>query len=87
MTADLLDPLALRRAFAAFPTGVTAVCALVDGEPVGMAANSFTSHSLDPPSVSVAIGRDSGTWRRLRGQVSGEPSAQIRRLGIRSLAS
>jgi flavin reductase (DIM6/NTAB) family NADH-FMN oxidoreductase RutF len=56
----------LRRAFSAFPSGVTAVCALVDGAPVGLAASSFTSVSLEPPLVSVAFGLRSRTWSRLR---------------------
>ncbi|MEW1649053.1 flavin reductase family protein [Streptomyces sp. NPDC091219] len=56
----------LRRAFSLFPSGVTAVCALVGGEPVGLAASSFTTVSLDPPLVSVAFGNKSRTWARLR---------------------
>jgi flavin reductase (DIM6/NTAB) family NADH-FMN oxidoreductase RutF len=56
----------LRRAYSAFPSGVTAVCALVDGAPMGLAASSFTSVSLDPPLVSVAFGTRSRTWARLR---------------------
>ena len=61
MTAEVL-----RRAFAVFPSGVTAVCASVDGRPVGLAASSFTSVSLDPPLVSVCIAHTSGTWPSLR---------------------
>jgi flavin reductase (DIM6/NTAB) family NADH-FMN oxidoreductase RutF len=45
---------------------VTAVCALVDGEPCGMAASSFTSVSLDPALVSICVRRESATWPRLR---------------------
>src|SRR6202046_3982212 len=56
----------LRRVFGAFPTGVTAVAALVGGEPVGLAASSFVSVSLDPPLVSICIGRGSRTWAQLR---------------------
>ncbi|MDQ0381409.1 flavin reductase family protein [Amycolatopsis thermophila] len=56
---------ALRHAFARFPTGVTALCALGPEGPVGMAASSFTSVSLDPALVSVCIGRGSTTWPRL----------------------
>jgi flavin reductase (DIM6/NTAB) family NADH-FMN oxidoreductase RutF len=41
---------------------VAAVAALVDGEPVGMAASSFTSVSLEPALVSVCIARTSTTW-------------------------
>ncbi|HEX4790781.1 MAG TPA: flavin reductase family protein [Actinospica sp.] len=59
-------PAALRRVLGAFPTGVTALAALVDGEPVGLAANSFTSVSLDPPLVSVCVATTSQTWPRLR---------------------
>lgn len=61
------DEDALRRVFAAFPTGVTAVCALVNGEPVGLTANSFTAVSLEPALVSVCVRQESATWRRLRG--------------------
>lgn len=61
-----LDPATLRRVLAAFPTGVTALAALVDGAPVGMAANSFTSVSLDPPLVSVCVATTSSTWPKLR---------------------
>jgi len=60
-----VDDDVLRRAFACFPTGVTAVCALVDGQAVGMAASSFTSVSLDPPLVSVCVQNSSSTWRKL----------------------
>lgn len=61
-----LDPTTLRRVFGAYPTGVTALAALVDGVPVGMAANSFTSVSLDPPLVSVCVSTASRTWPLLR---------------------
>jgi flavin reductase (DIM6/NTAB) family NADH-FMN oxidoreductase RutF len=61
-TIDHLDPATLRRVFGAFPTGVVAVAALVDGAPIGLAANSFTSVSLHPPLVSVCIAHSSTTW-------------------------
>jgi len=61
-----LDPTALRQAFGIFPTGVVAVAALVDGEPVGLAASSFTSVSLDPPLVSFSVANTSKTWPDLR---------------------
>lgn len=56
----------LRKAYGCFPSGVAATCAIVDGVPVGMVVSSFTSVSLDPPLVSVCIGNQSRTWRRLR---------------------
>lgn len=62
-----MDPATLRHAFSAFPSGVTALAAIVDGEPLGMVASSFTSVSLEPPLISVCIARTSRTWQRLRG--------------------
>lgn len=56
----------LRQAFGCFPSGVTAVCAETDGVPVGLAASSFTSVSVDPPLVSVCMQHSSTTWPRLR---------------------
>ncbi|MDT0201704.1 flavin reductase family protein [Nocardioides sp. AE5] len=58
----------LKEVFGCFPSGVTAVSALIDGEPVGMAASSFTAVSLDPPLVSVCMQVTSQTWRKLRSQ-------------------
>jgi len=58
--------LELRRVLGAFPTGVTAVAALVGQAPLGIAANSFTSVSLVPPIVSVCVGHSSTTWPRIR---------------------
>jgi len=65
-SAGELDGLTLRKAFSCFPSGVTAVCALVDGKPVGMAASSFTTVSLDPPVVLVCVANTSATWPLLR---------------------
>jgi flavin reductase (DIM6/NTAB) family NADH-FMN oxidoreductase RutF len=61
-----LDGTALRQVFACFPSGVTAVCGLVNGEPVGFAASSFTSLSLDPPLALVCVGNSSSTWPKLQ---------------------
>ena len=61
------DTQQLRQVLSSFPTGVTAIAALVDGQPVGMAVNSFTSVSLDPPMVLVCINRASTTWPALAG--------------------
>lgn len=48
-----------------FPTGVVAMCGMDGAAPVGMAVNSFSSVSLDPPLVSVCVARQSSTWPRL----------------------
>lgn len=50
-----LDPEQLRHAMRAWTTGVTVVTASHAGERYGMTVNSFTSISLDPPLVSVAL--------------------------------
>jgi flavin reductase (DIM6/NTAB) family NADH-FMN oxidoreductase RutF len=68
----------LRRVFGAYPTGVAALAGVVDGQPVGMAANSFTTVSLDPPLVSVCVAHSSSTWPTLR---------EAARIGISVLAS
>jgi flavin reductase (DIM6/NTAB) family NADH-FMN oxidoreductase RutF len=67
----------LRQAFGAFPSGVTALCALVDGEPVGMAASSFTSVSVEPALVSVCVQKSSTTWPLLK---------DVPRIGVSVLA-
>ncbi|MFD5086417.1 flavin reductase family protein [Kitasatospora sp. NPDC058201] len=86
------DPLALRRVYGAFPTGVTALAALVDGEPVGMTASSFVPVSLDPPLVSVCAGLASTTWPRLRrtarlgvSVLSGDQEGVCRQLSARGV--
>lgn len=61
------EPMELRRAFSAFPTGVVAMAALVEDRPVGLAASSFVSVSLDPALVSVCVAHTSTTWPVLRG--------------------
>ena len=71
LSADLttnqdLDPRRLRDAFGTFPSGVVALAAEVDDRPIGLAASSFTSVSLDPPLVSVNLAVTSKTWPDLR---------------------
>lgn len=61
-----IDPGELRRVFGAFPSGVIAVAAVVDGKPAGMAASSFTSVSLDPALVMICVAKSSTTWPKLK---------------------
>jgi 3-hydroxy-9,10-secoandrosta-1,3,5(10)-triene-9,17-dione monooxygenase reductase component len=49
-----------------YPTGVVVVTTEHDGEQQGMACNSFTSVSLDPPLVAFCPARASSTWPRMR---------------------
>jgi flavin reductase (DIM6/NTAB) family NADH-FMN oxidoreductase RutF len=48
-----------------FATGVTIITAMDRDEPVGMAANSFTSLSLDPPLILFCVAHTSSTWPRI----------------------
>jgi flavin reductase (DIM6/NTAB) family NADH-FMN oxidoreductase RutF len=68
----------LRAVFGAVPTPVVAVCAVVDGTPVGMVFSSFATVSLDPPLASVCAARSSRTWPVLR---------RARRLGVTVLSA
>jgi 3-hydroxy-9,10-secoandrosta-1,3,5(10)-triene-9,17-dione monooxygenase reductase component len=61
-----VDGAEMRRVLGHFATGVTVITARCDGEPVGMAANSFTSVSLEPPLVLFCAGVESETWPRIR---------------------
>jgi flavin reductase (DIM6/NTAB) family NADH-FMN oxidoreductase RutF len=58
-----IEPIALRRAFGTFVTGVTVITTLdVDGTPRGMTANSFTSVSLDPPLLLVCVAKSASSY-------------------------
>jgi 3-hydroxy-9,10-secoandrosta-1,3,5(10)-triene-9,17-dione monooxygenase reductase component len=59
------DDRRFREVLGHFATGVTIITATDDGEPVGLAANSFTALSLDPPLVLFCVGNTSSTWPRI----------------------
>jgi 3-hydroxy-9,10-secoandrosta-1,3,5(10)-triene-9,17-dione monooxygenase reductase component len=56
------DAARFRQILGSFPTGVTVVTTLEDGRPVGLAAGSFFSVSLDPPLVGFCVMTTSNTW-------------------------
>jgi flavin reductase (DIM6/NTAB) family NADH-FMN oxidoreductase RutF len=61
------DQDALRRTFSYFPSGVVALLAQVDGQPIGMVATAFSvGVSYDPPMVSCSVQNKSSTWPLLR---------------------
>jgi len=64
--ASGFDAARFRQVMGHFCTGVTIVTAIDGAEPLGLTLQSFTSLSLDPPLVSVAVGRGSATWPRIR---------------------
>ena len=54
-----------RRVLGHYATGVTIITAVHEGKPYGLAANSFTSVSLDPPLVSFCAAHSfAGTFQR-----------------------
>ncbi|MEJ2871821.1 flavin reductase family protein [Actinomycetospora sp. OC33-EN08] len=61
------DPTTMRSVLGHFPSGVTIVTGLVDGEPAGFTCQSFSSLSLDPPLVLILPGRNSSSWPRIEG--------------------
>ncbi|WP_019634049.1 flavin reductase family protein [Actinomadura atramentaria] len=62
------DQARFRSVLGRFATGVVAVAGIdpVGGLPTGLAANSFTSVSLDPPLVAFCVAHTSSTWPVLR---------------------
>jgi flavin reductase (DIM6/NTAB) family NADH-FMN oxidoreductase RutF len=59
---ESMDPSRLRHVLGHFTTGVAVVTARAGRRPVGLAVNSFTSVSLDPPLVAFCVSRTSSTW-------------------------
>ena len=59
------DSARFREVLGHFPSGVTIVTAMDDGEPVGFTCQAFTSLSLDPPLVALAPGKTSTSWPRI----------------------
>jgi flavin reductase (DIM6/NTAB) family NADH-FMN oxidoreductase RutF len=61
------NPSEIRAAFGAFPSGIAALCAEIDGEPTGLVASSFSvGVSYDPPLVLFSVQNSSTTWPVLR---------------------
>ena len=60
------DAASYRTVLGHFATGVAIITAIDGGEPVGMACNSFTSVSLEPPLVLFCAAKSSSTWPRIQ---------------------
>jgi 3-hydroxy-9,10-secoandrosta-1,3,5(10)-triene-9,17-dione monooxygenase reductase component len=59
---NAVDPLLYRNVLGHLPTGVSIIATVEDGRPVGLAAGSFFSVSLDPPLVGFCVTLSSSTW-------------------------
>jgi len=66
MKMDPLDGRAFREVLAHLPTGVAVITAHAGGLAVGMAANSVTSVSLEPPLILFCPAKSSTTWPGIR---------------------
>lgn len=85
-----LGPAALREAFGHVPSGVAALCTLVDGAPQGIVASTFTvGVSLDPPLAMFAVQKSSRTWPLIRagGQIGVSVLAAGQAEACRQIAS
>jgi flavin reductase (DIM6/NTAB) family NADH-FMN oxidoreductase RutF len=78
MTDGGIDPRAYRNTLGRFATGVTVVTTATPDGVHGMTANAFTSVSLDPPLVLVAVATQARTHSYLN---------QARRFGVSILSA
>lgn len=65
---SLVDSMKLRQTLGHFGTGVVVVGAVDEnGEPTGMAMNSFSTVSMDPALISFCVTHHSSTWPKIAG--------------------
>jgi 3-hydroxy-9,10-secoandrosta-1,3,5(10)-triene-9,17-dione monooxygenase reductase component len=80
------DAATMRTVGGHFATGVGIVTASHDGEPVGMACNSFSTVSLEPALVLFCAAKSSTTWPRIQAagkwavNILGEDDEEVCRL-------
>ncbi|WP_436795152.1 flavin reductase family protein [Actinospongicola halichondriae] len=60
-----IDQATYRQVLGHFPTGVTVVAGVADGQPVGLAVGSFFSLSIEPPLVGFCVGKSSNSWKAM----------------------
>jgi flavin reductase (DIM6/NTAB) family NADH-FMN oxidoreductase RutF len=62
VSTQTADTAAFKRTMRAFPTGVTIVTSLKEGEPRGLTLSSFTSVSADPPMILICVNREARSY-------------------------
>ena len=62
----VFDESAFRQTMGNFATGVVVVKGLLGHKPIGFAAQSFVSLSLDPPLVAFSPSKSSSSWPKIR---------------------
>ena len=65
-STQVIEPAQFRSVLSAYPTGVCAITALVDGEPTGFVVGTFTSVSLEPALVGFFPDKKSTTFPKVR---------------------
>ena len=65
-SGEHFDGTAFRQTMGNFCSGIVIVTANFEGAPVGFAAQSFVSLSLDPPLVAFCPGKTSSSWPKIR---------------------
>lgn len=60
------DSAKYRQVLGHFPTGVTVITSMFEGAPVGLAVGSFSSLSLEPPTVLFCPGKQSSSWPKIQ---------------------
>ncbi len=63
---DRQDQRSFRDALGRYPTGVAVIAAATPDGPAGMAVNSFTSVSLDPPLIAFCPMLTSTSWTQVK---------------------
>lgn len=62
MTRPFADPGAFKAAMRRYPTGVTVVTSLRNGEPRGITLNAFASVSAAPPMLLICVNREARSY-------------------------
>ncbi len=57
-----VDASAFRAVMRHYPTGVTVVTSLREGEPRGMTLNAFSSVAVDPPLLLICVNREARSY-------------------------